>query len=170
MVDFAKPINLTVAILFMPRAEELQTNLVEANSGAAPTVVKERRVVSQEARRSGRIWRRTARWLGLVIFLVGAALLAYVFTQALYGYARFTSANGFEQAFGERLGSVAKNDYAGQIGYVIATFGGEILKVMYLLLLGYLGSAIAAKGIQFFAASEAIIDEAVVADVDEEIE
>ena len=154
----------------MARAEELKPSPAEESLGAAPTIVKERRIVSHEARRSGRIWRRTARWLGLVVFLIGATLLAYVFIQALYGYARFTSANGFETALGERLGSVPKNDYAAQIGYVVATFGGEILKVMYLLLLGYLGSAIAAKGIQFFAASEAIIDEAVVADVDEEIE
>ncbi len=154
----------------MARAEELKPNTVEPHSGPVPTVVKERRIVPHEARRSGRIWRRTARWLGLMIFLIGAALLAYVFIQALYGYARFTSANGFEAAFGTRMGELPKNDYAGQIGFVIATFGGELLKVMYLLLLGYLGSAIAAKGIQFFAASEAVIDEAVVADVDEEID
>lgn len=158
----------------MARAEELNPKPAETASGVAPaavpTVVKERRVVPHEARQSGRIWRRTARWLGLVIFLIGAVLLAYVFREALYGYARFTAADGFEKAFGERLGSVPRNDYAAQIGFVVATFGGEILKVLYLLLLGYLGSAIAAKGIQFFAASEAIIDEAVVADVDEEIE
>ncbi len=154
----------------MARAEDLKPNPVEAKSGVVATVVKERRVVSQEARISGRVWRRTARWLGLIVFLIGAALLAYVFMQAFYGYTRFTAADGFERAFGEHLGSVPKNDYAAQIGFVIATFGGEILKVLYLLLLGYLGSAIAAKGIQFFAASEAIIDEAVVADVDEEIE
>lgn len=136
----------------------------------ATTVVKEYRHVAGEARQSGRVWRRTARWLGLLIFLTGAFLLAYVFREALYGYARFTQAGGFESAFGSHLKQLDKNDYAGQIGFVIATFGSELLKVFYLLLLGYLGSAIAAKGIQFFAASEAVIDEAVVADVDEEIE
>jgi hypothetical protein len=126
-------------------------------------------MVPTEARRSGRVWRRTARWLGLAIFLVGAALLAYVFLQALNGYARFAQPNAFEENFGARLGTLPKNDYAAQIGYVVSTFGGELVKVLYLLLLGYLGSAIAAKGIQFFAASEAVIDEAVVADVDEEV-
>jgi ABC-type phosphate/phosphonate transport system permease subunit len=151
----------------MARAPESKS-LSEVSSGA--TIVKERRVVPEEARKSGRVWRRTARWLGLIIFLIGALLLAYVFREALYGYARFTAANGFERAFGERMSQLPRGDYAGQIGFVIATFGGELLKVLYLLLLGYLGSAIAAKGIQFFAASEAIIDEAVVADIDEEID
>ena len=151
----------------MARAPESKP-LSEVPSGA--TIVKERRIVPQEARKSGRVWRRTARWLGLIIFLIGALLLAYVFREALYGYARFTAADGFERAFGTRMSELPKGDYAGQIGFVIATFGGELLKVLYLLLLGYLGSAIAAKGIQFFAASEAIIDEAVVADVDEEID
>jgi hypothetical protein len=152
----------------MARAEE--TKPIPIGTPAGATIVKERRVVSLEARQSGRVWRRTARWLGLIIFLIGALLLAYVFREALYGYGRFTAADGFERAFGNRMSELPKNDYAGQIGFVVATFGGEILKVLYLLLLGYLGSAIAAKGIQFFAASEAVIDEAVVADVDEEID
>ena len=152
----------------MAHASELKPSSTETSPVA--TVVKERRVVSQEARQSGRVWRRTARWLGLVIFLIGALLLAYVFREALYGYARFTAADGFERAFGTRMSELPRGDYAGQIGFVVATFGGELLKVLYLLLLGYLGSAIAAKGIQFFAASEAVIDEAVVADVDEEID
>jgi hypothetical protein len=37
---------------------------------------------------------------------------------------------------------------------------------LYLLLLGFLASVMATKGIQLFAASEAIIDEAVVADLE----
>ena len=136
---------------------------------ASVTVVKEHRTVPREAMRSGRIWRRTARWLGLVIFLIGAFLLGYVFREAWYGYVRFATPNFFENSFSTQMGKLPKNDYAAQVGFVIFTFGGEILKVFYLLLLGYLGSAIAAKGIQFFAASEAVIDEAVVADVDEEV-
>ena len=47
----------------------------------------------------------------------------------------------------------------------IIVFGSEFLRVLYLLLLGFLASVIAGKGIHFFAASEAIIDEAVVGDV-----
>ena len=35
-------------------------------------------------------------------------------------------------------------------------------RFLYLLLLGALGSFIASRGIQFFAASESVIDEAVV--------
>ncbi len=156
----------------MARIEE---KTVEAQSSTPPaasapvTVVKEHRTVPGEAMRSGRIWRRTARWLGLLVFLVGAFLLGYVFREAWYGYVRFATPNFFENSFSAQLGKFAKGDYAAQIGFVVYTFGGEILKVFYLLLLGYLGSAIAAKGIQFFAASEAVIDEAVVADVDEEI-
>ena len=153
----------------MARIEE---KTVEAPTSAAPvpTVVKERRTVPGEAMRSGRTWRRTARWLGLVIFVIGALLLAYVFMEAYRGYARFASPDFFENQFGSRLQQLPKGDYAAQIGFVLFSFGGEMLKVFYLLLLGYLGSAIAAKGIQFFAASEAVIDEAVVADVDEDIE
>lgn len=156
---------------------QIEEKTVRAQSSAVPeapapqaTVVTEHRTVPREAMRSGRIWRRTARWLGLVIFLIGAFLLGYVFREAWHGYVRFATPNFFENAFGAQLGRLPKNDYAAQIGFVVFTFGGEILKVCYLLLLGYLGSAIAAKGIQFFAASEAVIDEAVVADVDEEIE
>ena len=118
--------------------------------------------------RSGRVWRRTARWLGLLLFLTGAALLAWVFREAWGGYLRFAQPGSFESSFNHSLHAVGgKTDYAAQIGFVVATFGGELLKVLYLLLLGFLGSAIAAKGIQFFAASEAVIDEAVAAEATE---
>jgi hypothetical protein len=40
--------------------------------------------------------------------------------------------------------------------------GSEVMRFLYLLLLGVLGSFIASRGIQFFAASESVIDEAVV--------
>ncbi|MDQ3813484.1 MAG: hypothetical protein M3347_05980, partial [Armatimonadota bacterium] len=53
------------------------------------TVITERRTVPHEARVSGRRWRRTSRWLGLIIFLIGALLLAYVFFEALRGFQRF---------------------------------------------------------------------------------
>ena len=153
----------------MARIEE---KTVEAPTSVpqVPTVVTERRTVPGEAMRSGRTWRRTARWLGLVIFVIGALLLAYVFMEAYRGYSRFATPDFFETQFGNRLQQLPKGDYAAQIGFVLFSFGGEMLRVFYLLLLGYLGSAIAAKGIQFFAASEAVIDEAVVADVDENIE
>ncbi len=46
--------------------------------------------------------------------------------------------------------------------------GAEFFRLLYLLLLGLLGSIIASKGIQFFSASESVIDEAVVG-MDEEL-
>ena len=129
------------------------------------TVVTERRTVPHEARLSGRRWRRTSRWLGLVIFLFGAALLGYVFLEAIGGFQRFAA----EDYLANQISRLQTRDTATLIVSVIMTFGSEILRVMYLLLLGYLASAISAKGIQFFAASEAVIDEAVTADIDEEI-
>jgi hypothetical protein len=38
---------------------------------------------------SGTRWRRAARWIGLLIFIIGALLLAYVFYEALRGFQRF---------------------------------------------------------------------------------
>ena len=137
----------------------------ERASHEPATIVTERRTVPREARVSGRRWRRTSRWLGLIIFLIGALLLSYVFWEALRGFQRFAQPDYLSSQLRTAQG-------AGWVEPVIAgiaAFGSEFLRVMYLLLLGYLASAISAKGIQFFAASEAVIDEAVTADIDEEI-
>jgi hypothetical protein len=111
---------------------------------------------------SGRRWRQAARWIGLLIFAVGALMLAFVFSEALSGFQNFTKPGFLSQKFN----TLAGDDYASQIQAVIAVFGTELLRVLYLLLMGFLGSAIASKGIQFFAASEAVIDEAVAAGLD----
>jgi hypothetical protein len=111
---------------------------------------------------SGRRWRSTARLIGLALFGVGAALLGYVFWQAMNGFQAFSQPDYFSRRFTSLAG---KEPVALAIGLVTA-FGTEILRVLYLLLLGFLASALASKGIQFFAASEAVIDEAVAADIE----
>jgi len=110
---------------------------------------------------SGRRWRSTARMIGLALFGVGAALLGYVFWQALSGFQAFSQPDYFSLRFNR----VAGDDIASRVQGIVAVFGSEVLRVLYLLLLGFLASALASKGIQFFAASEAVIDEAVAADV-----
>jgi hypothetical protein len=50
-----------------------------------------------------------------------------------------------------------------------SVLGGEALRFLYLLLLGVLGSMIASRGIQFFMASESVIDEAVMGNMDEDV-
>lgn len=112
------------------------------------------------ARRAGVRWRGIARYLGLGIFLFGSALLFYVFLQALEGLQRFAKPGQLNQDFN----SVAGDTLPSVIQAVISVFGTELLRVLYLFILGYIASAIAARGIQFFAASEAIIDEAVLPD------
>ena len=111
---------------------------------------------------SGRRWRQAARWIGLLIFAVGALMLAFVFNEALTGFQNFSKPGFLSQQFNKLAG----NDIPSQIQAVVAVFGTELLRVLYLLLMGFLGSAIASKGIQFFAASEAVIDEAVAAGLD----
>ena len=110
------------------------------------------------ARRAGVRWRRISRWLGLGIFVFGALLLAYVFWAAYLGLQRFANPGRLNSDFN----SVAGDTLPSVIQAVVAVFGTELLRVFYLLILGFIASAIAARGIQFFAASEAVIDEAVV--------
>ncbi len=112
------------------------------------------------ARRAGTRWRGIARYLGLGIFLFGAALLFYVFLQALDGLQRFANPGRLNADFN----SVAGDSLPSVIQAVVSVFGTELLRVLYLFILGYIASAIAARGIQFFAASEAVIDEAVLPD------
>lgn len=111
---------------------------------------------------SGGKWRLAARWLGLGIFLFGAGLLAWVFWQALGGFQNFTRPDYLSS----QLRRVQGDGTSEAILAGIIVFGSEFLRVLYLLLLGFLASVIASKGIQFFAASEAVIDEAVVGDVE----
>ncbi len=123
----------------------------------------DRPAVPLSALLSGRRWRDTARWLGLAIFVLGTALLAFVFWQALTGFQNFTRPDYFSQQFNQ----TTSTDLAARIQNMVAIVAQEILRVLYLLLLGLLGSAIATKGIQFFSASEAVIDEAVAVGIEE---
>ncbi len=118
------------------------------------------RAEMREARRAGVRWRTISRWLGLAIFVFGSGLLIYVFLQALGGLARLQQVGALNADFNKIAG---KSDNAAVVAQaIVAVFGAEFLRVLYLLILGFIASAIAARGIQFFAASESVIDEAVV--------
>ena len=112
---------------------------------------------------AGRRWRDTARWIGLGMFLIGALLLAFVFYKAITGLNSFAQPDYLSMQFNR----VAGDDIPARVQAAVVVFGKEFLSVLYLLLTGYLASAIASKGIQFFAASEAVIDEAVEAGIEE---
>lgn len=116
---------------------------------------------------AGGRWRLAARWLGLGIFLFGALLLGWVFWQAMTGFQNLLKPNYFSGEF-NRAVTLSGDGVMGQaqLQAAVVVFGSEFLRVMYLLLLGFLASVIAGKGIQFFAASEAVIDEAVVGEVE----
>lgn len=122
------------------------------------------------ARLAGARWRRISRWAGLAIFVLGVALLFYVFWQALAALKQFSQpgylnirVNSIQDEAGTGVldapGNVAKVLQAGGV-----VFAQEFLRVLYLLLLAFIASALAARGIGFFAASESVIDEAVVSD------
>lgn len=111
---------------------------------------------------SGQRWRMTARWVGLGIFLIGALLLAYVFWQALTGFQNFARPGYLTQQF-----NMTDDAWPGKIQGMVAIISSEVLRVLYLLLLGFFASAIATKGIQFFSASEAVIDEAVAVGIED---
>lgn len=112
------------------------------------------------ARRAGSRWRAISRYIGLGIFLFGVFLLIYVFLQALEGFKEFDDVGRLNRQFN----SMAGDNWVSSVQAVAAVLGKELLRVLYLFILGYLGSAIAARGIGFFAASEAVIDEAVLPD------
>lgn len=111
------------------------------------------------ARSAGQRWRRISRWLGLGIFCFGILLLAYVFWQAFVGFGNLSNSGYLSSQLNN-----GGDDLTSVVVRALAVIGRELLKVLYLLILGFLASAIAARGIQFFAASEAVIDEAVVPD------
>ena len=136
----------------------------EAPLSASSTVVQE---VALSRFLAGGKWRLVARWLGLGIFLFGAALLAWVFWQALTGFQNLLRPDYLSGQFNKTV-ALAGDGMPGQaqIQAAAIVFSSEFLRVLYLLLLGFLASVIAGKGIQFFAASEAVIDEAVVGEVE----
>ena len=137
-----------------------------AQSGAQPlahAMPAQSVTVPLRALSSGRRWRDTARWIGLGMFLVGALLLAFVFWKAITGLNHFAQPDYLSGQFNRITG----DDITSRVQATVVVFGKEFLSVLYLLLTGYLASAIASKGIQFFAASEAVIDEAVEAGIEE---
>ena len=116
---------------------------------------------------AGHRWRLAVRWVGLAIFIFGAGLLGWVFWQALTGFQNLLRPDYLSSQFNTavlRAGDGVIGQAQLQAGIVIV--GTEFLRVLYLLLLGFLASVISSKGIQFFAASEAIIDEAVIGEVE----
>lgn len=142
------------------------TEIVETREGRRETLLNSHSGVMRDITLSrfmaGGRWRLATRWLGLAIFIFGAGLLGWVFWQALSGFQNFTQPDYLSS----QLRRVQGDGMAESVLAGIIVFGSEFLRVLYLLLLGFLASVIAGKGIQFFAASEAIIDEAVLGEVD----
>ena len=99
----------------------------------------------------------------MAIFFLGVGLLVYVFREALHGFQAFSQPDYLTRT----LDNASKNDPQAKVMALVRNVASEVLRVLYLLLLGYLSAAIATKGIQFFSASEAVIDEAVAAGMDE---
>jgi hypothetical protein len=115
-------------------------------------------LISMGAMLTGRRWRLAARWIGLLILVIGATLLAFVFVEALRGFSRL-SKPGYIQ---NEVNTIAGDAWTELVTAYVSVLGAEFFRLLYLLLLGVLGSLIASKGIQFFSASESVIDEAVV--------
>lgn len=144
-----------------PTPEDL--DVVEAPVTAAPEAATPARPLAAQDPRflAGRRWRLAVRFLGLAVFLFGAGLLAWVFWQALAGFQNFTQPDYLAQQL-----QPAQNEAPERaILAGIVVFGTEFLRVLYLLLLGFLASIVAGKGVQLFMASESVIDEAVVAQI-----
>lgn len=137
-----------------PAPDELAPSFSGANSTRAPELALERRA----ARSAGVRWRRASRWTGITIFALGVALLAYVFSNALGALQQFSQPDYLSRQFNRIAGDTIQSS----IQAAVVVFGSELLRVLYLLILGFIASALAARGIQFFAASESVIDEAVV--------
>jgi len=122
-----------------------------------------RSLAPMSAMLTGRRWRFATRWIGLLFFFIGAGLIGFVFVEAVRGFRDF-SQPGYIQYQLHRIGGTGTTEIliAG-----LSIIAGALMKLLYLLLLGYLGSLISTKGIQFFAASESVIDEAVVGNSEE---
>ena len=125
--------------------------------------VQTRRQEIREARSAGQRWRRISRWLGLAIFVIGAGLLVLLFWDAYQEMRHFQDPGYLNNQF-SHVQDDSEGAVQGAIQAGFAVFGTAFLHLLYLLVLGFLASALAARGIQFFAASEAVIDEAVVPD------
>ena len=116
---------------------------------------------SEDARAAmltGRKWRRASRWIGLLVFALGALLMGWVFLQAIEHFRKLGDP-GYLQF---QINKIIGDPISQQVTAYVSVLGGEVTRFLYLLLLGALGSFIASRGIQFFAASESVIDEAVV--------
>jgi hypothetical protein len=122
--------------------------------------------VSRAAMLTGRRWRLAVRWIGLLIFIFGASLLGFVFLEAVHSFQRLSAPNYLQARINQIAGTGAGWETR-LLTASISVLGGEVLRLLYLLLLGILGSLISAKGIHFFSASESVIDEAVVGGVDD---
>jgi succinate dehydrogenase hydrophobic anchor subunit len=127
-------------------------------ASSSPQPPSEYALERRSARRAGVRWRRASRWTGLLIFALGVALLAFVFSNALGALKQFSQPDYLSQQFNRIAGDTIQSS----IQAAVVVFGSEFLRVLYLLILGFIASALAARGIQFFAASESVIDEAVV--------
>lgn len=118
-----------------------------------------RRTATASARNAaivGPRWRSASRFIGIACFLLGALLLFYVFRQAMAGFDHFSKPDYLSL----QMRRVQGDGFGENILAGIIVLGTEFMKIGYLLLLGFLGSIVMAKGIQFFAASESVIDEA----------
>ncbi len=160
--DGLLPTNMSEKLVAAARDVPPSSGAIEADS---PSPYAGERAL---ARRTGSRWRRIARWVGLSIFALGVALLFYVFWQALAALKEF-SQPGFLNMQVNRIQDSpgtgvldAPNNVAKVLQATLVVFGQETLRVGYLLLLALVASALAARGIGFFAASESVIDEAVV--------
>jgi hypothetical protein len=146
-------------------ASELQKRSTDEIERTSPEERATVFVRNTEAALIGPRWRRTARWLGLLIFVAGAALLVYVFLQAFNDFRVFSRPEELQR----RINTIGGDGIGQSATAYVSVLGGALLRFLYLLLLGVLGSMIASRGIQFFMASESVIDEAVAGLSDEEI-
>lgn len=156
----------------MPEKTAASTPLVRApqNDELAPAAPRspEYALERRAARSAGVKWRRISRWVGLLIFALGVALLAYVFWSAYHALQEFSQPGNLNMQVNRIQDSPgggvldAPNNVVKVLQATLVVFGTELLRVLYLLILGFIASALAARGIQFFAASESVIDEAVV--------
>ncbi len=143
-----------------PRAADLSERAAP-RSGEVSEAPLHRNVTASTRNRNnaaiiGPRWRSASRIIGIACFLLGALLLFYVFRQAMAGFDNFSKPDYLSLQMRRVQGDgFGENVLAG-----IIVLGTEFMKIGYLLLLGFLGSIVMAKGIQFFAASESVIDEA----------
>jgi hypothetical protein len=140
------------------RSSRTQSQEIAARDETARADVSANRARASAALLAGQRWRRAARWIGLAVFLFGALLLVYVFRQALDNFQNFSKSGYLTMRINQTGGNT---DWGQQITAYVSVIGSEILKFLYLLLLGVVGSFISSKGIQFFSASESVIDEAI---------